>query len=848
MKKFVYVLAIILMVSGVFMGMITKADTAKPQTKATSVGASTGKFTLSMKVHDNPIVSSGKVTMDFTLDASADAIVDSNGLIEVSIPKEIYSTGNLTDLNSDSFTYDHTDKTTDPDRILVYVKPDASFNVGQAWSASFSISFQAVLMRANTTVAADQIFKASYAGQDVSQTLQIQPQQNGTPTLFEKWWHSSVDSDGICLLNPVESQYNTFQLALNIYKDVEINNVTIVDEMPDGLEVDPNPALTTGVDATDKISVDGIRIIKYDANGDRTYVTSQYASDIKFDAKTQKLTVHFDHIAKDEMLLIEYKVSVAHVYDTYVNTATMTSDEYTKTSSDTLRIDGNANFNKVLKKTVDKNIITTNDKNLQYSLTLNAITGTIKAGQTFSDTLDSRLSYKNAVDDADGTFDIQEKNNVLTITVNKDIPIGEGRTVVFNVDPTGLAIGDTVPNTSSISLHGENYDSNIVNTKKISGEVVLNKVDKADPTKVLEGAKFKLLDSTGKTLYTGATNTAGKLALHGMAPGSYQLVETQAPDGYQLDATPIPFSVAANTYQTIALTAANEKLIRGTLVIHKVDAETGSKLAGASFELVSKDDPSNIKKGTTDEDGNLTFGSLIPGKYTLTETIAPTGYLLSNVTKDVEISATESKEIQLTITNKASTGGVVLTKRDKDTNEVLQGATFTLQSSDGLVIKTGLTTDELGQITVTNLLPGEYQFIETSAPDGYVLDSDPISFQIMFGDEANVQVEKLNQKKAKIIIVPPTPPVDPVDPPVIPPVNPPADAGNTPKSPTNGNEPKTSINVPIAPTKNDVPKEVAPTKVVSQQTLPHTGDSTSENIVLVASGLLLCLYAFRKKR
>lgn len=454
-------MVIILIASSVLLGATPKADTS-----VTKVGANNGKFKLSMQVHDNPIVSSGKVTMNFTLDASADAIVDENGLIEVSIPKEIYSAGNLTELNSDAFTYDHTDKTTDPAHILIYVKPDASFNVGKAWSASFSISFQAVLMRADTTVSPDQIFKASYAGQEVVQTLQIQPQQIGTPTLFEKWWHSSVDKDGISLLDPVESQYNVFQLALNIYKNVELNNVTITDTMPEGLQVDPNPALTSGVDATDKSTVDGIRIIKYDSNGNRTYVTSKYANDIHFDATSQTLNVHFDHIAKDDMFLIEYKVSVTHIYDTYLNTATMTSDEFTKSSSSTLRIDGDANFNKVLKKAVDKKIVTVNDKNLEYSLTLNAITGTIKAGQTFVDKLDNRLTYKKLVDGADGTFDIQEKNNELTITVNKDIPIGEGRTLVFNVDPSNLAVGDTVPNNASIVLRGEYYDSNVVQTKK----------------------------------------------------------------------------------------------------------------------------------------------------------------------------------------------------------------------------------------------------------------------------------------------------------------------------------------------------------------------------------------------
>ena len=51
---------------------------------------------------------------------------------------------------------------------------------------------------------------------------------------------------------------------------------------------------------------------------------------------------------------------------------------------------------------------------------------------------------------------------------------------------------------------------------------------------------FALQDATGKTLQTGlVTDTEGKIMVEGLKPGNYQFVETEAPFGYDLDATPI---------------------------------------------------------------------------------------------------------------------------------------------------------------------------------------------------------------------------------------------------------------------------------------------------------------------
>ncbi|GIN98278.1 hypothetical protein J6TS1_41480 [Siminovitchia terrae] len=111
------------------------------------------------------------------------------------------------------------------------------------------------------------------------------------------------------------------------------------------------------------------------------------------------------------------------------------------------------------------------------------------------------------------------------------------------------------------------------------------------------------------------------------------------------------------------------------------------------------------------------------------------------------------------ITNKLILGGVQLTKVDKDDHKLtLAGAEFELQDKEGKMLQGGLTTDQSGKLSVLGLKPGDYQFIETKAPEGYEKLKEPISFTIEKSQEETLTL--IVENKA----IPSTTPEDPEKP------------------------------------------------------------------------------------
>ncbi|PEI89810.1 adhesin [Bacillus pseudomycoides] len=185
----------------------------------------------------------------------------------------------------------------------------------------------------------------------------------------------------------------------------------------------------------------------------------------------------------------------------------------------------------------------------------------------------------------------------------------------------------------------------------------------------------------------------------------------------------------------------------GGLKVVKV-GEKKEVLKGAVFEVFSS---ANEKVGTitTNEEGTASLSGLETGKYTLKEVKAPTGYVLNDQPKILEVKTGEVATI--TVENTKIKGNVQLLKVDQDGKKKLASAVFVLVDEKGNQLQE-YTTDKDGLIKVNNLPFGKYQFIEKSSPTGYILVKDPIPFNVTENGKTIELIAKNTQAKGSLEI------------------------------------------------------------------------------------------------
>ena len=250
---------------------------------------------------------------------------------------------------------------------------------------------------------------------------------------------------------------------------------------------------------------------------------------------------------------------------------------------------------------------------------------------------------------------------------------------------------------------------------------------------------------------------------HGALPyDDYLVIETGPKPNYD----PIePFTFSAREDKKVYHFFANNTYVTAGVELVKVDAESGLPVlvAGTQLQVLDASKTPIVWHETYPEAisyDTLTVGDtgrvylpqkLNAGSYYLREVSAPEGYLLGHADVPFTVSTTTDWDDPLVVeyANMPQKGSVKAMKVDAETGEPVPAAGIEfdlvaasdIKTGDGVVhvpageIAAHIVTAADGTATAEDLYLGSYRIVETLAPDGYVLNGEPVDVTLSYAGQ-----------------------------------------------------------------------------------------------------------------
>lgn len=415
-----------------------------------------------------------------------------------------------------------------------------------------------------------------------------------------------------------------------------------------------------------------------------------------------------------------------------------------------------------IKKTAAHGTITmTNEKYTAGAITIKKVDEKNKplAGAEF--TLLPGEIKKTTGENGEAVFDGLTEETYTIIETKS--PTGYGKLegyVTVNIEANGTAnVAGTVPD--NLNFNGKSVILTWENTRT-HGSISITKTDGSQP---LSGAFFGLYKDAAaaeEPIDIQKTDKNGKALFADLEAGTYYVKEIAAPNGYVLDETIRPFTIGGNDAWDVKTDIENS-LKQYTLKLTK-KGDDGKLLEGVEFTLSGN---GITKKSASGQDGVVTFEGLHFGKYTITETKAPQGYVpAGSINVEVKGDSSNGSVIQVgDVINKRTK--LTVTKFAEDGKTALPGAKFVIKSADGKYVKvdgtsfasfadkkedaTAIVTGENGTFTLEYLPLGKYVLEEIEAPEGYMIVTASKDFEIK-NSETRVSINNTKIKTGLKIV------------------------------------------------------------------------------------------------
>ena len=378
----------------------------------------------------------------------------------------------------------------------------------------------------------------------------------------------------------------------------------------------------------------------------------------------------------------------------------------------------------------------------------------LKAGETITINDTNNLLEKYYVGSETNNYKAEIKGNSLVVTAktayNGTINLG----VKANPNPPMLYSG---ANQLVMPIADPDRHTANINIKSLV-ETTFEKYYGSNSSGVYKpekDAEFEIYNSKNVLLSKVRTDENGRFKYE-FEIGTYRIHQTKGKEGYKF-IKDITFVVDENSKSEVFI-LKNEILGKGKLEITKEDISTSKPIPNTLFEVHRADDDKLVFSGKTDKDGKIII-ELECGKYYFQEkATADESYKLNDEKMYFELKE-DGDIVKSTVKNEKVKSTVKLHKLDENRKPMANVIIGLYNSEDKLIGR--YATDENGDIEVV-LEYGSYYFKEISAPEGYKISDEKISFKVSRDGEiiqktivnekikSTIKIHKVDEKKKAV--------------------------------------------------------------------------------------------------